>query len=283
MDGPDPSANPETSAIWPELWAAFAPHRIRITGMLQEAAVAKPCTLSVWGAGRTTDLDLIELINHFSRIDLVDLDSAITEKALLQRGFENHQQVNARGGVDLCGLNSDWDLFCRSPDENRLHEMIEKCAHFQLDLGTYDVLVSTCLLSQILIKAVDSIQSSNLEESIQANLLPRMLRAIREKHVELMLAHTRPGGTALLVTDLTSAEALPEILQKEADLNQLLSNEVAGGNHFHGMNPHLIYQLGQIPAIANQLAQMQVSPPWVWNSIESQYLCVAIRLQKKQS
>ena len=93
MNRPKPSANKDNSVIWPELWSAFESHRHKICQLLTNLSKGPDSRLCVLGSGRTTDLDLIELLKYFSTIDLVDLDPNLTTEALVQRGFDQHPAV----------------------------------------------------------------------------------------------------------------------------------------------------------------------------------------------
>ena len=120
MDGPDTSSNQTNSVIWPELWSAFAPHRGRILEILQSVSRNPNSTLCVWGAGRTTDLDLISLLRHYAKIELVDLNPSQTQQALVQRGFDEHSNVTVAPQTDLAGINDQLDGLKDSPTEATL-------------------------------------------------------------------------------------------------------------------------------------------------------------------
>ena len=267
--------------IWPELWSAFEPHRKRVCKILRDLTPGPNGRLCVLGSGRTTDLDLIELVKYYALIELYELDASITQQALVQRGFDGHPQVKAHEGVDVTRLAEQWNLFRSSADEAILQTIVESSRQPTPDLEQYDVVASTCLLSQILKHAVDCLTNSGLAQSVIDEYLPGILGGLRGQHLELLLDHTVSGGSAILITDLTSSEALPEMLSNNANLDQLLSTKVMQGNHFHGLGPRLISASTQSPQIANKLKKMQVSKPWVWDSLETQYLCVAIRLVKR--
>lgn len=281
MNRPKPSANKDNSVIWPELWSAFESHRHKICQLLTNLSKGPDSRLCVLGSGRTTDLDLIELLKYFSTIDLVDLDPNLTTEALVQRGFDQHPAVKAHGGKDVTGLGKHWQAFRDSPNENGLIEIIESCTHIDIGMGEYDVVASTCLLSQLMKNAAEYIESSGMSASISQTYFSEVIKAIREQHLRLMLEHTVSGGSAVLITDLTSAEALPEILNSQIDLLDLISSSVIEGNHFPGLNPMLIAESLQSPAIAVKIAQVQLTSPWIWNSIESKYLCIGYRIQRK--
>ena len=281
MSEPAPTANHRNSIIWPELWSAFSPHRSRICRTLCSLSRGPESRLCIWGSGRTTDLDLIELVKHFSQIDLVDLHPTVTKEALIQRGFAQHPKVTAISGIDVAGLSNHWDKFKKLPCELNLQAVINSCRDATIGLGQYDVVASTCLLSQVLRNAYECVEGSGLPHSLTQEYFPKIFKSIREKHLELILEHTACGGSSVLITDLTSAEALPQMLEPNADLNRLISTDVVEGNHFHGLNPRLISESIRNQVIAEKLSQVQISSPWVWNAIENQYLCLAYRLNRK--
>lgn len=280
MDGPCQSANEENSVIWPELWEAFASHRQSVTEFLISVATRPDSSLCVWGAGRTTDLDLISLLKHYGQIDLLDLNEEITSQALVQRGFDEHANVRVLPATDISGLNEHWDRIRALPNDLKVAEIARVCSETRLDMGSYDVVASTCLMSQILRHAVGHLNLAS-EASYRSPALFAALKLIREKHIELMLEHTSPGGVSLLITDLTSDDALPRMLDEGVDLQQLVSTEVMKGNHFHGVNPKSIAESFRSPRFANSIRAMKVSSPWIWDSIETKYLCLAFRCQKQ--
>lgn len=279
MKAPDPSATKNNSVIWPELWSAFSAHRQEITKLLTSIAPRRNGSLAVWGAGRTTDLDLISLQQQYATIDLLDLEPSITREAMTQRGFDDQHNVTVQQAMDLSGLNEHWDQFRPRPSESSLEKIREACGNVELQLGQYDVVASTCLLSQILRQWYDCMKESGI--SLADESLYGTLRTIRERHIELLLEHTAPGGTALLISDMTTSEALPAMLQGNADLSELVKNDVVRGNHLHGLNPQMIAEFARTPKITSMLRGFQVSAPWVWNSIEMQYLCLAFKFDKK--
>ena len=184
----------------------------------------------------------------------------------------------ARGGEDC-------DLFFQHSSSCSVQLSDEKVnqanTHVDMGMGEYDVVASTCLLSQLLKNAAERIGSSGLSASRSQKYFSKVIKAIPQQHLRLMLEHTVSGGSAVLITDLTSAEALPEILNSQIDLLDLISSSVMEGNHFPGLNPMLIAESLQSPPIAEKIAQVQLTSPWIWNSIESKYLCIGYRIQRK--
>lgn len=281
MSGPDGNATESNSVIWPELWSAFEPHRRRIFECIQSAATGPGKTLCIWGAGRTTDLDLIALVDQYSSIDLVDIHPTITQQALVQRGFDEHPQVRVVSGFDLTGLGKAWEKLLRAPTNQTLNSIVESANNNTLDLPQYDVVVSTCVMSQIIQHSTSALTDLNLSESELNAVMSNLIKALRDQHMRLLLSHVKPGGCAILITDLTSSAALPAVGTPNPDLDQLMEL-VKAGNHFHGLNPKAIAQSTKHPAIASQLEKFRVSRPWIWNSLEMQYLCTACQLLKKE-
>jgi hypothetical protein len=273
MKGPDSKSTPTNSVIWPELWSAFATHRRQVFEILRTVSPTPTASLCVWGAGRTTDLDLIGLLDHYADITLVDLDPELTQRAMHQRGFTDHPRVTVKQNFDLTGIAHLWSQLETSPSKEKLDELILSAQKAKLDLPQFDVVASTCLLSQIIQNASVAIPTND------ANL-GSVVRALREQHLRLILDHTKPGGCGMLITDLTSSVAMPALLEEEVDLNQMMQ-ETVNGNHFHGLNPQLLINSTTQPGIADKLANSSVSKPWIWNAHSRRYLCLAFLFKRK--
>lgn len=102
------------------LWDLFAPHRSRVTALLEEqhrrvfrpAEINPPSaahgTLCLLGAGNANDVDLRRLLRRFSTIELVDIDGAALERgAARQLSDRAAARVRLHGGVDLFGISEE--------------------------------------------------------------------------------------------------------------------------------------------------------------------------------
>ena len=264
--------NPQTPFETPA-WRDAEPHRRLIREMLVQLAGDRQPTLCVWGAGPCNDLDLETLQKYFRHITLVDLDSDTLLGALRARGLEQSPQVTALGGVDLAGMPRSMD---GQIDDDKLSQLKRTAAQHDPELpGPFDVVVSTCLLSQLINELVKKLAD-------QPRQMIETLQIIRRRHLELLLQNTCPGGSAILVTDVTSSDALPELLDPTVYLDQLMQTTICQGNHFHGLNPVSIHQaLQQEPTIAKQVSAVRVSRPWRWNATVRTYCCLAFLMSKR--
>src|SRR5947209_20163185 len=68
--------------------------------------------------------------------------------------------------------------------------------------GPFDVVASTCLLSQLIGNAFHSIGEAHPR-------FPEVVRAIRLGHLRLLATLARPGGRVVLVTDVVSSDRSP--------------------------------------------------------------------------
>ena len=190
----------------PSAWNDFAQHRERIRALLVGSSSTPNPTLCVLGAGRCTDLDLESLVQHFSHITLVDIDGATLRDAVKARGFAENKQITVVGDVDLTGVNALLTK-CKSDFSAENIEQVKTASKgFKIaELKQYDVVASTCLLSQlqnhVFISVGDRDQATFAE----------LLAMTRQRHLELLLELTVAGGKAVLITDLTSSEAIPEL------------------------------------------------------------------------
>lgn len=280
MTGPDPSSTEQNSTIWPELWAAYSSHRNQVFKILRSVSVSPKNTICVWGAGRTVDLDLIGLLNHYSQIDLVDINPDLTRNALLQRGFDHQSVVSVLDSVDVTGLGNFWSELKGSEAAIDIDEFAKSVNETALELKSYDVVVSTCLLSQLIRKADETIPLSNTGDRQKNERWASIVRMLREQHIRHLLDHVHPGGYAVLITDLTSSVALPEMLDPNMNAD-ILMKSVVEGNHFHGLHPLLIQQTCNQSKGTAKPNGVRISAPWIWDSQEMQYLCLAYQIQKK--
>ena len=262
-------------------WQDSAAHRQVVTQMLVEIArTSNRPTLSVWGAGKCDDIELKPLLEHYSEIHLIDLDAGLLAQGAAQQKCTNHERLHQVGGVDLSGVHEqliDYQKASDSQKQSILAEIIETGKNYTLpECGTFDVVASTCVLSQIVNHIVKCVGESNQE--FASVMLP-----VRNRHLELILNKLNPGGTGLFVTDITSSDTLSELNNPDAKLNELLHQAIAGGNHFHGMNPFAIrHLLTKHAPFANRINDLQISKPWVWNATTRRYACVAFKMVAAQ-
>jgi hypothetical protein len=223
-----------------EGWAHFSFHRKALTRAILTQASPVARTLCLLGAGNCNDVDLELLATRFERIHLVDLD----EKALLfaknratlatRKKLRLHYRLDVSGTID------------RLPRWQRLtvshHEVAQHAANHAYNLsrllGTFDCVVSTCLLSQLHLTLVRELGAKH-------PLYELVAQVTTKTHLRILDLLTAFAGTALLVTDLTSNELVPAPLWTE--LQGQFHNDQGGiqAYAFNGMLQRCLSQLAR--------------------------------------
>ncbi len=236
---------------------------------------ANASSLCVLGAGNLNDLDLGHLLHLYEQIDLVDLDASAVHAGVTRQGVTATTAVRVHAPIDLSGIldrlptiNHDGDDATALRDALAHHRCIVE--------GTpFDVTVSTGLLTQLLQAVVDSSLASC--EVVEVSL------ALRDKHLADLLHLTRPGGTAVLVTDVVSTTTAPQLLDTpEAGLEEEMADLVAAKNFFTGTNPYRIAALLEEDNRFRPLvADVRLLEPWLWRvTADRQHLTCAVLVRR---
>jgi hypothetical protein len=233
-------------------WTGYAPHRQRVTGLIIGQHPTQELRLAVLGAGNCNDIDLVALGASFASIDLFDLDAAALTRGVKRQGVEEDVKVILHGGVDLSGvlerlgvLGDTTEMTLPSPPA--------------LAASSFDVVASTCLLSQIVLSAVRALGETD------ARLLPVVL-GLRQAHFALLVRMLVPGGTGVFVSDLVSSDSCPELLTcHDQEAASLMGTAIRMSNFFTGLNPYAIVQMmGETSALRAQVACVRLHEPWIW-------------------
>lgn len=107
--------------------------------------------LLVLGVGNASDLDLPQLTERFREVHLVDLDGAALERAKTRQPDSVQARLVLHPDVDLSGLLEHLDDWGDAFPEPRLLGATAVAAARRLvaELGSFDVTLSTCVLSQL--------------------------------------------------------------------------------------------------------------------------------------
>ncbi|MCY4587567.1 MAG: hypothetical protein OXB98_16140 [Bryobacterales bacterium] len=209
----------------------YLAHRRVVTEVIVWLSQVERNRLCVLGAGNANDLDLPVLAQAFGQIHLVDLDSeALSEVA--RRHPELGGLVTLHGDTDLSGIAARLDALSRPLLDRAVDLLIDSARRVSPPRigGRFDVVASTCLLTQLLHSAAAALggHSARLSEAFEA---------IRIGHLRLLADLTAPGGAGLLVTDLASSDDAPEIATAhERDLPALATRLAAAGACFAGID-----------------------------------------------
>ncbi|GAA5510103.1 hypothetical protein [Novipirellula caenicola] len=238
-------------------WDAFSTHRQHVTGIIANTASRSHRRLCLLGVGNGNDVDLEVLASHFDEIALVDLDDAAIRQCVGGLSAAAARRVTPHGHIDLSYILSDLDLLRAEPSsaQQTLDSLVVKARDLprQIDLGCWDVVVSTCLLSQLIDSVFIAVGPSHPRAA-------ELALAVRDGHLAQLDALVDDGGKMLLITDFVSSDTLPELQQVAADsLQSLVHQAVANRNFFTGLNPAVLRQRMQ-----NGHLLPKVYPAWRW-------------------
>ena len=143
--------------------------------------------------------------------------------------------------------------------------------------GPFDVVASTCLLTQLQLSLLQLLGDTH-----------QLFVALREfltlTHLRTLAALTKPGGRALLVTDLCEAAVFPPGRPRnEADIAPLMFELVDKGYVIHSSHPGLIRAtLDDDPVLKRCFSGAELSAPWLWqNGPERRFLVYALTLPRR--
>jgi hypothetical protein len=260
---------------------AFRLHREKITELLRSGPTPRSAGLCVLGAGNCNDLDLRALLDTYREIHLVDLDGDAVAWGVAQQGAAGLLSVNCHGGIDVTGvldMLTHWSPLATLPDKD-----LATCEGAPVQQvgpalpGPFEVVASTCLLSQLIRLVVHTAGEGH----------PRFLeavRAVRAGHLRLLAHLVSPGGQGVLITDIVSTESFPALGSvPEVSLPTVLARLVQEGNFFHGLNPAVLASFFRTdPVVAPQVAALEQVRPWLWDFGPRVYGVCALKFRKVQ-
>lgn len=248
-----------------------------IAGAARNLRPASQRTISVLGAGNCMDLDLKQLTEMFDKVALLDLDREAVESGIRGIDWPLASPVRIVAPIDLAMPLAETTLSHISDSETVIRLCEELMAPLQsLPVEPADVVVSTCVLSQILSSL------NHLVSESHAQFLP-LLQAVRRGHIVRMLQLLKPGGRGVLITDLVSSETTPALLSaKESELPSLLADALTRGNFFSGLHPGVMLQdFGTCAEIALSIANPSLAPPWCWQMGPRTYAVYAVSFHRR--
>lgn len=257
-------------------WAGFADHRAHVSGLL----AGGPGRLCVLGAGNGNDLDLPRLLEAHREVHLVDLDSDALSLGAGRQGVAGRPSLSLHGGLDLTGMLDVMARWSPSTEVPRadLAALVEwPAGRVALTLpGPFDVVASTCLLSQLIGNAHHALGPSHPQ-------IGQVARAIRMGHLRLLAGLVRPGGRFLLITDLANSENCPEIVDATGVSRQWLVDNLANNHRLsRGVNPYQILAiLRKDPTLSAVLDWPEMTGDWTWRLHDRVYLVCSIEARAR--
>lgn len=261
----------------PTTWDRYAAHRARFTALL--AARGNGGRLCLLGAGQCHDVDLELLASRFAEIHLVDIDEAAVHEAIERQPPAVKALLRPHTPVDLSGFERHFKRWKRNAPTARdiaaaSASAVTSAARLA---GPFDVVASACVLTQMSFRARDALGERH-------PMLAPLRISLVKAHVATLIGLTAPGGTALLVTDLTSSTSFPlsdETAQQ--NLFDVMGDIVAAGAYYHAANPNLIEEVVQSdPVLSSMAGESELLEPWLWTgTLDRTYLVYALAFHRR--
>lgn len=258
---------------------AFAGHRTNVTQLIAGASQRGDDRLCVLGAGNAFDLDLEQLLARFAEVHLVDIDERAVARARERVPEGPRARLFGHAPLDLSGMFQDierWGRMQVTPQELMIAPSVGSKRIAAALPGPFEVVASTCLLTQLQLSLLELLGERH-----------QLFAALREfltlTHLRTLAALSKPGGRALLITDLCESVVFPPGRpSNEADIGPLMNELVAAGNVIHSSHPELIQlTLADDPMLAKSFGPSERSQPWLWqNGPGHRFLVYALGLPR---
>lgn len=266
------------NAQHPDSSVSFTEHRRELMRHLERAGSGR---LAVFGAGNASDLDLPWLVQRFDQVHLVDFDAAALERAAARQPADVRDRLVLHGGVDLSGLLGELDAWGEPgafPEPTRLGARAVAAARSLVaELGVYDVTLSACVLSQLVLPfrsawVAPATTWSNLAAALQAIHLATLAGTTARRGVLAFDVQSSRGAPALASFDAAGQESL----------EALVVREVLAGNLRLSPEPRAVMAQLASPGLAKLVENPRLSSPWLWNLGETQQLVYALEFDRPQ-
>jgi hypothetical protein len=263
------------------LFDSYREHREQTTRLAQESArPGVSATLCVLGAGNCLDLNLAALAEQFSAIHLVDVDRHALDEALRRQAPQVRERLVLHSPVDLSGFLSVLERWRRlDTTESELlahhHRTAEALAE---QIGVHDVVLSASCITQMQLSVLQALGDRH-------QLFDAVRHVLAATHLHTLHALTKPGGRALLITDVLSSTRYPALgrLAPDTDMLKILSQLMTAEQMIYIARPGLFHLLHREDPLL--LHGSTLSPPlaaWLWQNGDSErFLVYAMALDRK--
>ena len=237
-------------------------------------------SIAILGCGNGNDLDLKRIAETFAKIHLFDFDPTALEhlrtKQLAEPELLNSVVIESL--VDLTGVSAELDALPAEVSEPQIVAIADKARRVDdvLPGRKFDVVVSTCLLTQLLSNVVSSLGDDSKYKIA-------MMLAIRDGHLQLMSNLIDAGGSGVLITDIVSSDTLPELETADTpeSVLSLARKAIDERNFFTGTNPWAVKDALAKLIVEDPFEPWSITPPWRWQIGKSRfYLVTAISFSK---
>jgi hypothetical protein len=245
-------------------WQHFAQHRTRVQELILTGRELTPGGKFIaLGAGNCNDLELPKLLDAFDEVHLVDIDPNALSAAADRQGVAGLAGLKLHARVDLTGIAdrvSTWKKAVPSLADVRQAVKQSQLGEFPKLGGSFDVVLSCCVLSQLAGYATDALGGE------QHPGFRELVCEIRARHLHLMLDLLAPGGSGLLICDLVSSDSRDDLARvPEHELPGLVRKLANDRNFFSGLYPDAILAtLQKEPRLAGLSSDVRLLSPWLW-------------------
>ena len=260
-------------------WDLFENHRNQISQLIIDALQKLESgnenpTLCVLGAGNGNDLDVAQLAKHFASIHVLDIDRSALDR-LWQR-YEDQPEVQQKiqlvADVEFSGITSSLIELGENPTEAIVKSTYDQSlrVHYSTE-EKFDVVVSTCLLTQLIDAVVQTLGREN-------QWVVPLTIGVRDGHLNLMTSLCKADGQRVLITDFVSSDTMPELASADdsESVLALARHAIDSRNFFTGANAFSIREkLVELKQVTNQDA-VEIAPPWRWQIGQRYYLVTAL-------
>jgi hypothetical protein len=258
-------------------WTRYAGHRQHFTDAILSSSPRSSGRLCLLGAGRCNDVDLERLAAAFAEIHLVDIDPSAVGAAVARQPPAVRSKLRVHARVDLSGVLGRLRKWKRRPP--RAEHVATMAAAASRDVlsrlpGPFDTVASACVLTQMAFAVRDELGETHpMVEIVRSSIV--------SAHLGTLTGLTAAGGTALLVSDLSSSTLFPmEGIASRPDLRDAMDEIVASGRYYHSANPALIGRL--MLAFERDFDGPVLLEPWLWSGrFDRTYFVYALRLRRR--
>ncbi len=242
-------------------WDAMTPHRERVMAAICRAWGESAKSLCVLGPGNGNDIELGELARDFERVALVDLDKEAVGRAVERLGADESRRVEQHCPIELTGVLPALESLRISKRRSDAEVSAVKQAIMAAPrpaIGSFDVVASTCILTQLIDAVYMSLPRSHPR-------LAELLMAVRDRHLHMLLEMLNPDGVGVLVTDFFEAGTKELAPLGELSLTASAQVEMRQHEYFAGADPFEIRGFYQrLCEPGPTAADISIDGPWRW-------------------